>query len=662
MSEGLFVRSEGLEGGVYTMRCAAPLPKDLVDAVRANLGRVGGELGWYGMPLAWRLRLRLGRFFGERLSLRRPGRIERGAQVDWWTVTRADGDHLVLAATDWFCGEGWLGYRIASSPPRFEQVAAFRPKGLLGLAYWRLLWPVHWVVFRIMARGQLHHARSRRVVRRSRAPRSRGMTPVILWFRRDLRLDDLPALHACAGADAVVPLFVVDPAAAPRCWTQPPALPGRRAPCARRGAGRLLGGAPWRSAPGGPTGGCGCTRFAGGGYRRFRSLRRTPRPRCGSGPECRRPEPARRRLAVRRRAGHRARQVRRSAPGFQRLPKSLGGSRVDPLGADAVDPVRRGARRRHRGGHRDGNRKGEPVGPSRVVGGPPARTGRAAAAGRPGGGQGSARTVRGRPAGGVRRGPGSTGGRWHLGPVALPAFRVHTSPHRARATGDGEQCRPDAQRAGVEGVLRRPPLAPARCCPATVAGLRQPSALGHRGAGPGPVPGLGHRTDRLSAGRRRDAPVAGRGVDAQSRAHGDGELPGEGSAHRLAPRGTLVHVAPGRRRPGLQPTELAVGGRRRHRCRPVPPGVQPPSPAGALRSRRWLRSPLPRGAPGAPRSMASQTGCHRPETSSRSSTTHTSGARRWRGLTKRAGWRRWNRAGAGDDETHRRDHRLDGGG
>ncbi|MGO8864078.1 MAG: DUF2867 domain-containing protein [Acidimicrobiales bacterium] len=160
VSEGLFVRSEGLEGGVYTMRCAAPLPKDLVDAVRANLGRVGGELGWYGMPLAWRLRLRLGRFFGERLSLRRPGRIERGAQVDWWTVTRADGDHLVLAATDWFCGEGWLGYRIASSPPRFEQVAAFRPKGLLGLAYWRLLWPVHWVVFRIMARGQLHRARA----------------------------------------------------------------------------------------------------------------------------------------------------------------------------------------------------------------------------------------------------------------------------------------------------------------------------------------------------------------------------------------------------------------------------------------------------------------------------------------------------------------------
>jgi deoxyribodipyrimidine photo-lyase len=38
------------------------------------------------------------------------------------------------------------------------------------------------------------------------------VTPAVLWFRRDLRLDDLPALHACARADAVIPLFVVDPA------------------------------------------------------------------------------------------------------------------------------------------------------------------------------------------------------------------------------------------------------------------------------------------------------------------------------------------------------------------------------------------------------------------------------------------------------------------
>jgi deoxyribodipyrimidine photo-lyase len=39
------------------------------------------------------------------------------------------------------------------------------------------------------------------------------MPPAILWFRRDLRLDDLPALTAAvaAGSGEVLPLFVVDP-------------------------------------------------------------------------------------------------------------------------------------------------------------------------------------------------------------------------------------------------------------------------------------------------------------------------------------------------------------------------------------------------------------------------------------------------------------------
>ena len=39
------------------------------------------------------------------------------------------------------------------------------------------------------------------------------MTPTtVMWFRRDLRLADLPALHAAAEGSRVVPLFVVDPA------------------------------------------------------------------------------------------------------------------------------------------------------------------------------------------------------------------------------------------------------------------------------------------------------------------------------------------------------------------------------------------------------------------------------------------------------------------
>jgi deoxyribodipyrimidine photo-lyase len=34
----------------------------------------------------------------------------------------------------------------------------------------------------------------------------------LLWFRRDLRLSDHPALHAAAAGGRVLPLFVFDPA------------------------------------------------------------------------------------------------------------------------------------------------------------------------------------------------------------------------------------------------------------------------------------------------------------------------------------------------------------------------------------------------------------------------------------------------------------------
>src|SRR3954469_2666155 len=37
-----------------------------------------------------------------------------------------------------------------------------------------------------------------------------GARTAVMWFRRDLRVRDLPALAAAARADRVVPLFVLD--------------------------------------------------------------------------------------------------------------------------------------------------------------------------------------------------------------------------------------------------------------------------------------------------------------------------------------------------------------------------------------------------------------------------------------------------------------------
>ncbi len=163
LPDELFERAPGLEGGIYTVRREVSLQPGTVEALRDNIALIGGSLDWYGLAWAWRLRLALGRLFGEHLTLSKPPRLEMGAQADWWRAARVDRGHLVLASVDWAFGEAWLGYQTTSRPPALLQVAAFRPKGLLGLAYWRALWPVHWLVFWLMCRAQIRAARRVRI-------------------------------------------------------------------------------------------------------------------------------------------------------------------------------------------------------------------------------------------------------------------------------------------------------------------------------------------------------------------------------------------------------------------------------------------------------------------------------------------------------------------
>ena len=51
-----------------------------------------------------------------------------------------------------------------------------------------------------------------------RTPKSYRMTsPVICWFKRDLRVSDHPALHLAAGMGPVLPLYIIEP----KMWRQP---------------------------------------------------------------------------------------------------------------------------------------------------------------------------------------------------------------------------------------------------------------------------------------------------------------------------------------------------------------------------------------------------------------------------------------------------------
>jgi uncharacterized protein YbjT (DUF2867 family) len=172
----LFQRPHGLEDGVYTdhsearVRAGSVGGKGEVEGVELDLDDCGGQLSWYGLPYAWQMRISLGHLFGEDLRLGRPAKVGAGAQVDWWTVELREPQTLVLSCRTWFCGEAWLGFRVSTThPARIEQVGALRTRGLVGVAYWWLLWPIHQLAFRAM----VHHrvVRARRMARRGRRGR-----------------------------------------------------------------------------------------------------------------------------------------------------------------------------------------------------------------------------------------------------------------------------------------------------------------------------------------------------------------------------------------------------------------------------------------------------------------------------------------------------------
>jgi preprotein translocase subunit SecG len=145
----------GSSGSTVLDRAAAPIAASAA-AAAADLGRVGGDHRWYGVAGLWRVRVWGGRLFGERLRLMRApgGTPVAGDRVDWWTVVRAADDELVLRGRDWFAGESLLGYRI--EPDSVVLVGALRPRGVPGFLYWKLLTPVHHLVFRAMARRRAH--------------------------------------------------------------------------------------------------------------------------------------------------------------------------------------------------------------------------------------------------------------------------------------------------------------------------------------------------------------------------------------------------------------------------------------------------------------------------------------------------------------------------
>ncbi len=142
------------------------------EQVFAEVERVGGDAGWPYANLLWRIRGLMDRAVGGvgmRLGRRDPDHLRIGDAVDFWRVEELRRPSLLrLRAEMKVPGRAWLQYEITQvqGGSRLVQTAFFEPKGLPGLAYWYLLYPVHGVIFRGMVR-----------VLAERAKRAGGGTP-----------------------------------------------------------------------------------------------------------------------------------------------------------------------------------------------------------------------------------------------------------------------------------------------------------------------------------------------------------------------------------------------------------------------------------------------------------------------------------------------------
>jgi hypothetical protein len=122
--------------------------------VYGTFTRLGGEVGWLYFNWAWRLRGALDRILGGvglRRGRRDPVDIRAGDALDFWRVEHVDpGKLLRLRAEMKVPGKAWLQFEVnclENGNAQLVQSAYFAPKGLFGLLYWYILYPLHGLIF-----------------------------------------------------------------------------------------------------------------------------------------------------------------------------------------------------------------------------------------------------------------------------------------------------------------------------------------------------------------------------------------------------------------------------------------------------------------------------------------------------------------------------------
>ncbi|MBN2470143.1 MAG: SDR family oxidoreductase, partial [Anaerolineae bacterium] len=124
------------------------------EAVYRAFTSLGGAQGWLYFNWAWRLRGIADRLVGGvgfRRGRRDPHHVRVGDALDFWRVEAVEADRLLrLRAEMKVPGRAWLQFKaepLEDGQTRLVQTAFFAPKGLFGLLYWYVLYPVHGLIF-----------------------------------------------------------------------------------------------------------------------------------------------------------------------------------------------------------------------------------------------------------------------------------------------------------------------------------------------------------------------------------------------------------------------------------------------------------------------------------------------------------------------------------
>jgi uncharacterized protein YbjT (DUF2867 family) len=138
---------------------------------------IGGKNGYFAANWLWRLRGNMDLLIGGpglRRGRRNAQELRLGDALDFWRVTKIDPPrHLVLTAEMKLPGTATLSFEIkprADNQCMIVMIARFRSRGLLGIAYWYTVLPLHGIVFRGMLNGLVQRAQH--------APIKRPASPV----------------------------------------------------------------------------------------------------------------------------------------------------------------------------------------------------------------------------------------------------------------------------------------------------------------------------------------------------------------------------------------------------------------------------------------------------------------------------------------------------